>query len=236
MINARVWTYLLSLNRLAEVAYNRVLTVPFSKYKTTFAVSMNGFCFRPLYLQECYMALGLWEPYVKRELKSLLSKDSIFIDIGAYIGCHTVYASRMAREVFCFEPNKETYKILGRNCRTLKNVYPCHSAVGSTMASVYLRHDSIPSLSYVTDKADKNCELVNCMTLDSLLELNQPIVVKIDAEGREIDVLEGGLKFISQKHPDIIVETARLADADRLLQGYGRRNLFGSYWVYRAVT
>lgn len=225
--------YLVKMSNMVENTYDNVLTVPFRRYKNTFAIPLSNFWFRPFYLQEFYMVLGLWEPYVRRELKNLLHPDSVFIDIGAYIGSHTVFAAKIAGRVIAFEPDGRTYKILERNCRSLKNVNLHHEAVGSKMADIYLKHHPIPSYNETTDIEGKDCEPVRCVTLDSLLpQVDGPPVVKIDVEGKEVEVLKGGLNFIAQKQPDIIVETGTPEAIAELLQDYDGHCLFSPYWVY----
>jgi FkbM family methyltransferase len=55
---------------------------------------------------------GRWEPGTFRFLERSLRPDSIFLDVGAWIGPTTLYAARRCRRVYCFEPDPEAYRHL----------------------------------------------------------------------------------------------------------------------------
>ena len=53
-----------------------------------------------------------WEPHIQNVLGNILKPEDIFLDIGANIGIHSVFASKLAKEVIAFEPSKKTFKHL----------------------------------------------------------------------------------------------------------------------------
>jgi len=159
---------LASIGNNCNGIYNIFMT-PFGKYRSTFSVSIRSFWFRPLYLPDISMSLGLWEPFVQYELKRLLNSNTTFIDIGAYIGFYTVLASPLAKNVISFEPDRTTFKTLKKNCIGLANVMPYREAVGCKEGNVYLQHSMQPSANQVTETWGEGCDVVHCVTLDSII-------------------------------------------------------------------
>ena len=58
---------------------------------------------------------GAWEKHVSRTIKALLdammlnegTKKTIFLDVGANIGMHTLYAAKLGYAVWTVEPQKQ---------------------------------------------------------------------------------------------------------------------------------
>lgn len=76
---------------------------------------------------------GRWEPQTFRFLEQSLGPDSVFADIGAWIGPTALYAARRCRRVYCFEPDPEAYRYLLWNLElnAQTNVVPFHVALGA---------------------------------------------------------------------------------------------------------
>lgn len=61
---------------------------------------------------------GVWEPHVREIIKETLTYGDLYVDVGANIGLHTLYAASIVGptgKVVCFEPNKRLFKILENN-------------------------------------------------------------------------------------------------------------------------
>ena len=54
-----------------------------------------------------------------------LKKLSTFIDVGANIGNHSLYFSKISKKVFSYEPNPNTYELLKFNTRNIPNISAC---------------------------------------------------------------------------------------------------------------
>jgi hypothetical protein len=52
---------------------------------------------------------------VEHLLPNLMDKDTVFVDVGAYMGFYTVYACRRARSVLAVEPNPMALAYLKAN-------------------------------------------------------------------------------------------------------------------------
>lgn len=146
-----------------------------------------------------------------------MTDEVVFFDIGANIGFVTLLACSVQNKnvvAHCFEPNPEAYQHLVENIN--HNRFPAtpnQSAIGSKIGNVslYLGDKSSNStlinggLNYVNHQGTENVE-VN--TLDNYcLEHNiSPSIVKIDVEGFEPYVLEGGERVLRSAKPYLIIE------------------------------
>ena len=78
---------------------------------------------------------------------------------------------------------------------------------------------------------------VACETLDGVARrLPRPDLIKVDAEGAELDVLEGGRQLLTTVRPRLIVEftTPQLLDqARQLLPSYVPTHLGQNHWLLR---
>jgi len=78
---------------------------------------------------------------------------------------------------------------------------------------------------------------VCCYTLDEIARsLPPPDLIKIDAEGAEVDVLRGGIDLLSTARPMLIVEFSDdvlLAQGRKLLSFYTFEQLAARHWLLR---
>ena len=134
-----------------------------------------------------------------------LSENESFIDIGAYRGDTVEQFLKLTNgkynNILAIEPDRKTYKKLVENCKYLMNFEAMNGAVTCTdgmveFSSVAGRQSSIGS----------GIETPS-FTLDKLSEKFVPTYIKIDAEGAEIDILNGGKKIISEFKPKIKIAT-----------------------------
>lgn len=157
---------------------------------------------------------GTWEPHVERVLRQYLVKGSVFVDIGANVGWHTMLAASIvgdAAAVYAFEPNPANARLIAHTIEKnrLPNVHllpfalsdrvgfsSFQSAIGSNGAFVGSReHDSL----------DASVTIVPTLRLDDL-SIEHVDVLKIDVEGAEPLVLRGAEATIERDHPVIIFE------------------------------
>ncbi len=130
-----------------------------------------------------------------------LSENESFVDVGAYRG-DTVeqflkFTNGKYDNILALEPDLKTYKKLAENCKELKNFEALNGAVtcidgAVEFSSAYGRQSTIGS----------GVE-ISAFTLTKLAEKFVPTYIKIDAEGAEIDILNGGKKIISEFKPKI---------------------------------
>jgi len=136
------------------------------------------------------------------------------IDVGANVGRYTCFMSRCVGEsgrVLAFEPVLESFSLLTENVRTSRatNVSLHNLALSSESAVVKMSVPADPQTklnNYYEAQIAANGMPVLCMTLDSLAIPHAVRLIKIDAEGHDLHVLQGAQKMIQRDRPVIIVE------------------------------
>jgi FkbM family methyltransferase len=189
------------------------------------------------------MALGLWEPYVRKTLT--LRRGDALVDVGAHIGYHTLYASRRvgtSGSVIAIEPDERNLALLRKNTGAAKasNVQILEAAAGLGN-TLYLLPCENPLYTKTVGRIEAgDLGEVNSIPLDRLMASlsfgrHSNIFLKIDVEGSELDVIRGGLSFIKTYHPTIIVESWNHTLLQQTLAeaGYDCIRLFAFY--YRCV-
>ena len=141
-----------------------------------------------------------YERYTARLLAAVLSRCSLFVDVGANFGFYTLLAGTLhpRLEIIALEPVTETFEVLRRNAQTagLQGVRLENAAAT----------DSDGAAAFFISKAADNCSFyphpmapplrkaqVRAVRLDTLLAEREPCptLVKIDVEGQELAVLGG---------------------------------------------
>jgi len=154
---------------------------------------------------------------VEHILPSLIDKDSVFIDVGAYQGLYTVYACKHAKKVLAVEPNPMALAYLKTNI-ALNN---CHNtivvpkAAGDRRGVVKLRiprparRGLIPTTASIIWSFEETLEIdVEADTLDNIVDeagLDTVDIVKIDVEGAEGLVVKGAERTL-RKAKAILIE------------------------------
>lgn len=139
------------------------------------------------------------------------------VDIGAHIGLFSAIASALTGKtgkIICFEPTPGTYAVLRNTLRLNKcaNVTAVQAAVSNTEgeAVFYIADvEGCNSNSLVKNKEEGKASgyPVKLVTIDKMVEgySLRPSLIKIDAEGAELDVLKGGGKTFNTLKPMLIV-------------------------------
>lgn len=173
---------------------------------------------------------GQWEDYLLTISKVFLQgvKNPLVLDIGANLGAYSIPLAKSMRDVggvvMAFEPQRIVYYQLCGNVvlNRLDNFIAINKAVGDYDGDI-----EIPEINYEDNtnigafSLDKtyrqylNMErfmgnehtLVPIIKLDSLNLSNSPALIKIDVEGFELNVLQGGESFLeSHNYPPILFE------------------------------
>jgi FkbM family methyltransferase len=193
--------------------------------------------------REKFYWTGTHEPHVQQALVSLLKPGMTFWDVGAHIGFFTLLASRLvgrSGQVRAFEPMPQTRERLEKSIKLnhVKNVFVQDCALGSTDADSILHVPTSTTMStLIPQTGDYTRYTVQCRTLNQIAyEFSIPDVVKIDAEGAELDVIRGGLELLSAHHPTLLVEFTNnqiLTEAQALLPRYRFSVLGSNHWLLR---
>ena len=162
---------------------------------------------------------GYWEKDIAIALKKYLKKGDVFLDIGANIGIHSLFAASLLEEtgkVYSFEPIPRLAHQLQKSIElnSFSNIKVCNFALGEhdeEEKTIYIRDENIGGSSLFRFE---NIELVKVIgtekvalkQLDSFLADATINIIKIDVEGFEYEVLKGATKILQQNHPIIFME------------------------------
>lgn len=157
-------------------------------------------------------ASGNYEPEILRLIKKHLAPDAVFLDIGANIGQHSLYASRHCKHVYAFEPMKKIYDQFSSSVFTndFLNISVYNYALGNTKEVLPIYgNDNIGASSLFTSENRKKIQDIKVLRLDDIVQdlgLERCDLVKIDVEGFELEVLKGGKEFFAKHKPKIVLE------------------------------
>jgi FkbM family methyltransferase len=142
-----------------------------------------------------------------------IKKDDVVFDIGASYGTYTLSACSTGATVYCFEPEKTVFTDLVTNI-TLNGwstrCFPSNTGLWSSKTLVDMK-EYAPHWPQATITS-----LYNVETIDNIVEdnrLNKINWMKIDVEGAEVHVVQGGLKTIKRFKPNLIIECHTFLDA-----------------------
>ncbi len=178
-------------------------------------------------------------------LDSLLSTGDWAIDVGANIGHYTKRMSEIVGEhgrIIAFEPIGDTFSLLAANLQAFryKNVSLLNAAASDQtgIAGMSIPHFENGMRNYYEASITTNGDGLQAMTLaiDSLCLPSAVRLVKIDAEGHELNVLRGMTQLLSRDKPVLIIEVSS-REVDSFLEplGYSRETLPNSpNHIYRA--
>jgi FkbM family methyltransferase len=157
-----------------------------------------------------------------------LSKNDLFVDVGANVGTYTVLAAagKGARAI-AIEPILSSFHALEENITInkiqdrveLKNI-----GAGNKPGFLYFTA-SLDAVNHVATVSEKSNSTVKCQidTIDSILGDNVPNLLKVDVEGYEFAVIEGADRALQSPSLDaIIVEL----NGSGLRYGYNNRDVY----------
>jgi FkbM family methyltransferase len=167
------------------------------------------------FMYDGLLKFGQYEREVQSVLSKLITKDTTFIDVGANIGYFTVLYSRLAQTVYAFEPVPDVFERLSRNIslNNCNNVRAFQCAVSKERKRLEIFESKISDghNSIIRRFEHDKSIFVDAVTLDETVEPSVGnVVMKVDAEGSEMDVLQGAMRLIkSGKVSAIVLEWAR---------------------------
>lgn len=160
----------------------------------------------------------VYEGEVLDEIRKRFRADSLFIDVGANLGLHSIAAIQDSEtgRVLAVEADKATFTQLERNLlinECSDRVMPVHAALWSEQATLIWENEhSEHGHNYATKALGQhpsNCTTQG-MTLDFLTaQYGRQLsisLIKVDVEGAELEVLRGGVKTLMTHRPALIIE------------------------------
>ena len=179
--------------------------------KNTFSLFIspdNGFIDNYIYLY------GVYEPFILDLMSIHLQDGMTFIDVGANIGEHTMYAATLVGEkgsVYSFEPIPAIHKQLNDSVREnhFENiVHTRNIALGEYDIEQKLNvSKNVGGSSLVHDDDTQETITVHVRNGDEeLASIDSIDMVKIDVEGYEYEVLHGMKGTLVKHRPTILLE------------------------------
>ncbi len=165
-------------------------------------------------ITESILLNGMHEKEYLKVIKSSLEKhikNKIVLDIGANIGTHSLFFSRLSRQVYSFEPNKKVFDLLELNTKNYKNIQVFNFGLSNKSG---LFNALIP-MDNTGGAGLKQGDLKNSFSekfrvkkyTDITLLKNKKIgLIKIDIEGHELKAFEGMKKLLSSQSPLVLME------------------------------
>jgi FkbM family methyltransferase len=168
------------------------------------------------FLTPCLEVYGEYSPAETRVLEQIAKPGMTVVEVGSNIGAHTLPLARACRPglLYAFEPQRRVFQVLCANLalNDIDNVVALQQACGAEAGEV-----AVPPLDYAAREnfgaismlpAEAAGEHVPLVRLDDL-NLQTCGLIKIDAEGFELDVLAGAAATIARTRPVLYVENDR---------------------------
>ncbi|MGQ4647753.1 FkbM family methyltransferase [Lyngbya aestuarii] len=201
------WTQLGSESSITYVSFEEKLTLAVESSLRSLVTSV-------------LIAEGDWFEAEMEFWRSWLKPGMTVIDVGANVGVYTFSAAQRVGVngcVLAVEPFSGCVRCLQETCRIneLSWVKVCAGAASDRDGAVRLGLHAASELNEIVDSEAEvtakqgNFEEVPCFTLDSLIELEnicQVDLLKIDAEGHELQVLVGSDRILTEFNPIILYE------------------------------
>ncbi|MAT09317.1 MAG: hypothetical protein CL707_09495 [Chloroflexi bacterium] len=181
------------------------------------------------FVRKAFNLIGLDIRKAKRDLKSVWLESfeiKTVIDVGANIGQFAVDASELYPDavIYSFEPLPGPYSQLLINTKSFSKFNPYNIALSDHKGTTKMYSNDFSQSSSILEMAESHKKAfphsknatpvkVKVQTLDAIfngVELDTDILLKIDVQGLEKQVLDGGKETI-KKVKVIIIETSYIS-------------------------
>jgi FkbM family methyltransferase len=168
-----------------------------------------------------------WDRHLIPLVERYADKRRVAVDVGAFIGFHSVYLGRNFATVFAFEPQRRCFEIALGNVAlnrlsnvVLQNMCLYDATTTLAVAPAHQQHIDLPTavggeidydrlanagaLSFNAPHPSST-EQVQATRLDDL-SVGDVAFIKVDAQGADLRVLQGARRTISASRPVIAFE------------------------------
>jgi len=159
------------------------------------------------------------EPEFMYVFKKELPVDGIIIDLGANIGYNTLSASKLIKEkngkgrIYSIEPDSRNIELLERavkenKCEDIVSIHRCAIYNKTGRKALHLSNQTNLNSLIKTENTIQTIEVETFTLEDFMSGKGYPNFIKMDVEGAEVEVLEGGMKLFENNFPcGILMET-----------------------------
>lgn len=172
---------------------------------------------------------GDWEPETYAVFDQYITADTIFLDVGAWIGSTALYGVQRAAETHAFEPDPIAFEELKANRASnadrewFSKLHVYQKALSTNTGTAYLGSkneggDSMSSLLFGEENQSWKVTTIDLQTFlkDKKLE-KQPMFLKMDIEGGEYDLIpaisdvlkDSDTTLLLSLHPEFLIEEIR---------------------------
>lgn len=166
---------------------------------------------------------GLIEPGLTSLLLDRVTPSAVVYDVGAHLGYYSLLAARLGATVHAFEPSRSALPLLGENVKSRATVVRAGLWSEETeleFKDFGLSHSALNTFIRAKDPSlgePATTYAAAVTTIDGYVELggDAPDLIKVDAEGAELEVLRGAAKTMRTARPLITVEVGDADDTPR---------------------
>jgi len=167
-------------------------------------------------------------------LEFLIKTNDLVIDVGGNRGIYAYRFWQLGARVEVFEPNPKCVKIMSAWATGRSNINIHSVALSNSTGNAKLHipvdasgieHDASASLESVGFENSKD-ELVPLQTLDSF-QFSHVKFIKIDVEGHECGVIEGGATTLKSSRPGLLIEIEQRHNTLPITEVFDKVTSFG---------
>jgi len=192
---------------------------------------------------------GFWEQETK-VIFDKITPEMVVVEVGSYIGDHTIYLAKRCKTIYAFEASTENYyqlcaNILLNSC--MNNIVPYNICIGASLGTARLTFVAYNNFAGTTFKKD-SAGTLSMSTLDEILldKLDRLDLLITDVEGMDLEVLLGAESLINKFKPEILFEynggstdsnniAQDLNDYYKYLEKFGYAVIYLDGWNYYAT-
>jgi FkbM family methyltransferase len=153
---------------------------------------------------------------------STIKPGMVFFDVGAHFGYYSLLAAHIVGRqgaVHSFEPTPSTYEVLCKNTASKLNITPRNLAMWSEPKTLEFRDYGVAYAGFnsvetggIEDNMREGVRgiprTVQATTVDAYVRQTgvRPDILKLDAEGAELNIIAGMAETIAQSRPILTVE------------------------------
>ncbi|MDR3001823.1 MAG: FkbM family methyltransferase [Fibromonadaceae bacterium] len=171
---------------------------------------------------DLYMVEGPYG-YKDGDFDVSVQKGDVVMDVGAWIGDFSAYASSKGATSYAFEPVDSVYELLQKTAELNANIYPVRKGLSDKVGKVSI---NVPSgwevaSSISAHRNNSINETISITTLDEFVKENKiPKVdfIKADIEGEERNMLKGASWVLKKYAPKLAICTYHNPEDPQLLE------------------
>ncbi len=189
-----------------------------------FTIEVYGYKYRGItgeYIDDHILAFGAYEKdilyFMRDYIRARKGPDAVFLDVGACEGQHSLFMSRLVKEVHAFEPAPPAASRFREmiELNNFSNIHLHQVGLGDQEASVPFHPSEVANMGGGTFRAIAGRESTASLPIvvgDKWLAqtgVTRVDLVKIDVEGYEQNVLTGLSSTLKRDRPVVVVEVAQ---------------------------